>query len=209
MDDVDDPYFDPDDPASDHLLFDGAPLSVLPDAPEFARRGEIPEQRAARPPGPDRSDVAADEEREAERARARSAARRDGGSARVGEGGADEGVRRVRGPVPEEHPRQPRGRRDHPGPDDPVELENVTLYLAGKGRGTRPRNRTLTVDTRPGKFTEAHFVFETGDIKIARDGRAQITVYVPYDSVNEALKLRSSYGILLEAKVKPVTRKSP
>src|SRR6516162_1515345 len=142
MDDVDDPYFDPDDPASDHLLFDGAPLSVLPDAPEFARRGEIPEQRAARPPGPDRSDVAADEEREAERARARSAARRDGGSARVGEGGADEGV--------------PRGRRDHPGPDDPVELENVTLYLAGKGFGSRPRKRTLTVDTRPGKFTDAH-----------------------------------------------------
>ena len=209
MDDVDDPYFDPDDPASDHLLFDGAPLSVLPDAPEFARRGEIPEQRAARPPGPDRSDVAADEEREAERARARSAARRDGGSARVGEGGADEGVRRVRGPVPEEHPRQPRGRRDHPRPADPVELENVTLYLAGKGKGSRPRNRTLTVDTRPGKFTDAQFIFEMGTIKILSNGCAQVTLTVPYDAVADALRLRTSYGILLEAKVAPVKRKAP
>jgi len=62
--------------------------------------------------------------------------------------------------------------------------------------------------TRTG-FEGATFFFETGEIKILRDGRVQITAFVPYDAIDEALKLRSSYGVLLEATVTTVRRKAP
>jgi len=48
-----------------------------------------------------------------------------------------------------------------------------------------------------------------GTIKILSNGCAQVTLTVPYDAVADALRLRTSYGILLEAKVAPVKRKAP
>jgi hypothetical protein len=97
------------------------------------------------------------------------------------------------------------------------EVEAVRLYLAGKGPQRRGHRRGEEHVVLPKKaktraeeyFDKAHFVFETGDIKILRDGRVQIAIFVPYDSADEALKLRDSYGVLLEAKVSIVKRKAP
>jgi hypothetical protein len=36
-----------------------------------------------------------------------------------------------------------------------------------------------------------------------------VTVFVPYEAVEEPLKLRDSYGILLEAEVRAVNRRAP
>lgn len=88
----------------------------------------------------------------------------------------------------------------------------MKLYLAGKTKAGRAGARRSTKATPPeskrNSFSETiSFFFEQGDIKILRDGRCQMTIYVPFDNVPEALKLRTAYGILLEAKVEKVKRK--
>jgi hypothetical protein len=87
---------------------------------------------------------------------------------------------------------------------DASDRRNCCLGSRGlpKGSATERRKRAT-------HFEGAHFVFETGDIRILRDGRVQVTVVVPHDSVDGALKLRTSYGILLEARVAAVKRKAP
>jgi hypothetical protein len=58
-------------------------------------------------------------------------------------------------------------------------------------------------------FSAAKLVFETGNIKLLRNGTLELQIFVPHDQITEALKLRTSFGLLLEGTVKPVKRKEP
>jgi hypothetical protein len=88
----------------------------------------------------------------------------------------------------------------------------VKLYLAGKGKNngranTRKKPAPRRVEDR--HFDAAHLVFEIGQMKILKDGRGEIAIFIPHDHLAEALELRTSYGMLLEGTVTPVKRKQP
>jgi hypothetical protein len=86
----------------------------------------------------------------------------------------------------------------------------VKLYLAGKTKAHgKSRKNPASPSVGNHHFDAADLVFEAGTIKILRDGRCEIHLFVPYDHVAEALKLRASYGMLLQGRISPVRRKAP
>jgi hypothetical protein len=215
VDEIDDPYFDPDDPRSDHLLYEGGldpALSIVPDAPEFVREREVVDQGATWSPRADADDERTAADVELAKARFRAADRAHQRVRPVEPGDQEQpasGVPGASGPVPRSGEDQPGGGGDNPGADD--DLGRVKLYLAkgGRGRVKTDTKRARHRAARPEHFSSAHIIFETGNVKHLRDGRTEIQIFVPYDGKTEAVKLTDSYGMLLEAKVQPVKRKMP